>query len=142
MRPLALALAIAALSAALVAPAAWADDAPPLCKALRGLAEAARGADQPLRISLDAAQACHATPDNDATRAFCAPASTATGLAWRLYDCVNTMAAEPQIATTSEYAEGHSRKKITHLAARLAHGVRLDLTAGADRNDVVVWTPK
>jgi hypothetical protein len=138
MRPIALALMIAALSAG----PAFADDAPPLCKALRGLAEAARGTGQPLRISLDAAQACHATPENDATRAFCVPASTATGFSWRLYDCVNTMAAQPQVTTTGEHAEGRTRKKVTRLTAALAHGVRLDLTASADQHEIVVWAPK
>jgi hypothetical protein len=140
MRRFGLALAIAVLSAASVAPA---DEAPPLCKALRGLADEASRTHEPLRIAVaaDAAQTCRATPDTAATRPFCDAASSATGLAWRLYDCVNTMAAGPQITTTGEYAEGRSRKKITHLAARLAHGVRLDVTALADRHDVVVWAP-
>jgi hypothetical protein len=141
MRRFGLAVAIAALS---VAPAAQADEAPPLCKALRGLAEDAGRTHEPLRIAVaaDTGQTCRATPDTAATRPFCDAATTATGLAWRLYDCVNTMAAGPQITTTGEYAEGRSRKKITHLAARLAHGVRLDLTTTTARYDVVVWAPK
>jgi hypothetical protein len=146
MRPIGLTLAIAALSAASVAPVAWADEAPPICKALHGLADQASRTHEPLRISIaaDAAQACRATPDDAITRPFCDAASTATGLAWRLYDCVNTLAAEPQITTTGEHAEGHSRKVITHLAAKLARGVRLDLSVAPDTGhyDVVVWAPK
>jgi hypothetical protein len=137
MRPIALALAISVLTIS----AARAEEIPPLCKALRGLGEAARRTGDPLRFSIDG-QACHATPDNAATRSFCGPASAANGLPWRLYDCVNTMAAQPQVATTAEHAEARTRKTITHLTAGLAHGVRLDLTAGADRYDVVVWAPK
>jgi len=128
----------------LAAPSAYADETPPLCKALRGLADEAARTREPLRISIaaDAAQTCRATPDDAATRPFCGAASAATGLAWRLYDCVNTLSAEPQITTTGEHAEGRSRKTITHLAARLAHGVRLDLTAAPDQSALVVWAPK
>jgi len=140
MRRFGLALAIAALSVA----SARADETPALCKALHGLADEAARTHEPLRMAVAAsgAQPCLATPDNATTRLFCDAASAATGLAWRLYDCVNTMAAEPQITTTDEHAERRSRKAITRLAARLAHGVRLDLTAAGDHYDVVAWAPK
>ena len=144
MRRIGLVLILAAVAASAVAPAAWAAGTPALCKALRGLADEARSTREPLRFSVgaDAAQACRPSPENAATRSFCASATTANGLAWRLYDCVNTLAADPQVVTTGEYAERRSRQKITRLTAALAHGVRLDLSLATDRYDVVVWSPK
>jgi hypothetical protein len=142
MRSLAYALVMVALSAA----GARADEAPALCKALRGLGDEARRSGQPQRFSADVALAapapCRPVTVNAAAQAFCDTAAQESGLAWRLYACVETMAAEPRVATRGEHAEGRSRNAITHLAARLAHGVRLDLSETTGRYDIVVWAPK
>ena len=143
MRRLALALLLAALLPPL---AAAADETPPLCKALRGLGEAARMSGQPQRISADVALAapagCRPVTDSPATRAFCDEAARAAGLAWRIYDCENTLAADTQVTAGGEHAEGRSRKAITRLTAKLAHGARVDLSQAGGRYDIVVWAPK
>ncbi len=143
-------LALALLTTTLCAAPAHADQAPALCKALRGLAEEARRTGQPQRISAGlgadpaTTAACRPVAENAATRSFCDAATAASGLAWRVYDCVNTIAAEPHVTTSDEHAERRSRNRITHLAAGLAHGARLDLSLAPSpaRYEVVVWAPK
>jgi len=142
MRRLALVLLI---TAGFAGPAA-ALEVPPLCTALHGLGNEARTSGQPQRISagvnLTGPADCRALTDTPATRAFCDAAAHESGLAWRVQDCVETLAAEPQITTRAEHAERRSRNAITHLAAKLGHGVRLDLSEAAGRYDLVVWLPK
>jgi hypothetical protein len=142
MRRLGYALVIAALFAA----PARAAEAPTLCTALRGLADEARRRGEPQRISagvdLAAAAPCRPVTDNAATRSFCGAAAQESGLAWRIYGCEDTMAADTQVTTRGEHAEGRGRKAITRLTAKLAHGVRLDLNEAAGRYDIVVWAPK
>lgn len=136
----------ALLISALCAAPACAADAPRLCGALHALGDEARRSGEPQRISaevdLGAAAACHPVTENAATRSFCDAAAQEIGLAWRVYGCVETMAAEPQVTTRAEHAEGRGRKAITHLAARLAHGVRLDLNETGGRYAIIVWSPK
>jgi hypothetical protein len=143
MRAPSLALMIAVLSAAAPARAL---DLPPLCKALHELGDQARSSGAAQRISADVAladaAACRPVTANAATAAFCDTASREAGLAWRLQDCVETLAASPQITTRPQHAERRSRNAITHLAAGLAHGARLDLTETGGRYDIVVWAPK
>jgi hypothetical protein len=142
MRRLGFALLIAALCAA----PASAAEAPPLCKALRALGDEARRSGEPQRISagvdFSAPADCRPVTDNAATRSFCGAASQEGGLAWRIHGCVDTMAAETQVTTRGEHAEGRTRKAIAHLTAGLAHGVRLDLEEAGGRYDIVVWSPK
>ena len=142
MRALVPALVIAVLAAA----PAWADETPALCKALHALGDEARSSGAPQRISADVAladaAACRPLTASAAARAFCDTAGREVGLAWRLQDCVETLAASPQITTRPEHAERRSRNAITHLAASLAHGVRLDLSETGGRYDIVVWAPK
>ncbi|HEY0438409.1 MAG TPA: hypothetical protein VGC92_17340 [Phenylobacterium sp.] len=137
---------IAVVIATLAAGPAAALEAPPLCKALHGLGEEARTSGAAQRISADvdtaAPAACRPVTDNPAARAFCDAAAHEAGLAWRLYDCENSMAADPQVTTRAEHAEHRTRKAITHLAAKLAHGVRVDLSETGGRYDIVVWAPK
>ena len=52
------------------------------------------------------------------------------------------LAAETQVTTGGEHAEGRGRKAITRLTAKLAHGVRVDLNEAGGRYDIVVWAPK
>lgn len=138
--------ALALLIATLFAAPAFADETPPLCKALRGLGDEARMSGQPQRISADVAlaapSACRPVTDNAATRAFCDAAAGTAGLAWRIYDCENTLAAETLVTTGGEHAEGRSRKAITRLTAKLAHGARVELSEAGGRYDIVVWAPK
>jgi len=142
MRRLGPALLLAALSAA----PARALDLPPLCKALRGLGEEARSSGQPIRISaavdLGAPGDCRPAADSAAARAFCAAAAQAEGLAWRIYDCENTLSSDAQVTTRAEHAEHRFRKAITRLTFNVGHGARFDLTEASGRYDIVVWAPK
>jgi hypothetical protein len=138
-------LGYALLIAAIAAVPAWADEAPPLCKALRGLSDETKLTGEPQRISAGVDFAgpapCHAVTDTAAARAFCDAAAQESGLAYRVLNCVANMAAEPQVATRPEHAERRSRDAITHLTARL-HGARLDLNEASGHYDIVVWAPK
>lgn len=142
MRRLGLALL---LTTAIAAPA-HALDMPPLCQALHGLADEARSGGQPIRISagvdLGAASDCRPAGASAAAKAFCDAASSADGLAWRIYDCENTMASGAQVFTRAEHAEHRFRKAITRLTFSLGRGVRFDLNEAAGRYDIVVWSPK
>src|SRR5438270_8446606 len=128
MRRLTFALFAVALSAA----PAFADQTPALCKALHVLDDEARRTGEPQRIwaGVDFAgpAPCRPVTDNAATRAFCDTAGQESGLAYRMLACVANMADEPKVATRNQHAEGRSRDAITHLTARLVHGVRLDLS--------------
>ena len=142
MRQIIYALFIATLSAT----PALADQTPALCKALHGLDDEARrtGAPQRMWAGVDFAgpAPCRAVTDTAATRAFCDAGARESGLAYRILACVANMADEPGVTTRNAHAEGRSRDAITHLTARLAHGVRLDLTEAGDHYDIVVWSPK
>lgn len=142
MRPLGYALMIAALTAA----PAGAQPMPALCKTLHELGDEARRSGQPQRISADVSladtAACRPATAGAAAKAFCDVGAREVGLAWRLQDCVETLAASPQVTTRPEHAERRSRNAITHLTAKLAHGVRLDLSETSGRYDIVVWSPK
>jgi len=143
MHRLGLALTLAALAAA--APA-HALDLPPLCQALHSLADEARTGGQPLRISasvdLGAPGDCRPLTDTAATKAFCAAAAQADGLAWRVYDCQNNLSSGLQVSTRAEHAERRFRKAITRLTVSLGHGARFDLSENAGRYDIVVWAAK
>jgi hypothetical protein len=142
MRQLLLALLVATLSAA----PAFADETPVLCKALHSLDDETRTSGQPQRmwagVDFSGPAPCRPVTDNAATRAFCDAAAQESGLAYRLLACVANMAAEPQVTTRNEHAEGRSRDAITHLAARRGHGVRFDLTEASGHYDIVVWEQK
>jgi len=142
MRPFLYAL----IAAALAATPALADQTPPLCKALRALGDEARRAHEPQRISADvnfaAPAPCRPATDNPSAWAFCDVAAQESGLAYRLLACVANFADEPLVTTRDQYAEGRSRKAITHLTASLVHGVRLDLAEAGGHYDIVVWAPK
>jgi hypothetical protein len=142
MRRLIYALFVATLSAT----PAFADETPAICKAIHGLDDEARRTGEPQRlwagVDFAAPAPCRAVTDNAATRAFCEAAGRESGLAYRLLACVANMADEPGVTTRSAHAEGRSRDAITHLTARQAHGVRLDLTEAGDHYDIVVWLPK
>ena len=139
MRPIGLAL----LALALAAPAAGAAEPPPLCKALHGLADEARRTGQPQRISLvvgaDRRAACE---PGSAGAALCAALDGAEPhvAPWLISDCLQTMAADPQITTGAEPSGYRNRRILTHLAAKLGGGVRLDVSyAPAGRYQLVVW---
>jgi hypothetical protein len=142
MRRLIYALFIVTLSAA----PAFADQTPPLCKALHGLDDETRRTGEAQRmwagVAFAAPAPCRAVTDTAATRAFCDAAARESGLAYRILACVANMAAEPQVTTRNEHAEGRGRDAITHLTARRGHGVRFDLTEASDHYDIVVWSPK
>jgi hypothetical protein len=142
MRQFIYALAIAIVSAT----PAFAEETPALCKALHGLDDETRRTGEPQRmwagVDFAAPAPCRAVTDNAATRAFCDAAARESGLAYRVLACVANMADEPRVTTRSAHAEGRSRDAITHLTARQAHGVRLDLTEAGDHYDIVVWSPK
>jgi hypothetical protein len=141
-----------ALTIALCAPPAQAAEAPALCKALQGLAEAARRTGEPQRISVylgpDRMLRCRMEAPSGPAPTFC-DAAVAEGEAeayafpWRLNECVQTVAADPQVTTGDEASGFRGRKRLTRLAAKLGGGVRLDLSyAPGDRYDVVVWSQK
>jgi hypothetical protein len=134
------ALALALVLAAATTPAA-ALDLPPLCQALHALGDAARASGQPQRIAASPGGCAPAAPGPG--QAFCAAAGgDADALAWDLLrTCLNTLAAEPQVTTAADLVEvgPRQRKRITHLAAKLGHGERLDIAYSAGRYDVVVW---
>jgi hypothetical protein len=121
-------------------------DLPPLCQAMHGLGDAARATGQPQRLAVTPA-GCSSMGDTPAGRTFCAAAArggaeAADAFAWDLLrTCLNSMAAEPQVTTGAEVVEvgSRQRKRITHLAAKLGHGVWLDLTYAAARYDLVVY---
>jgi hypothetical protein len=141
MRRLGYVLLIATLCAA----PARAEQLPALCRALHGLSDEARRSGEPQRISADVAFAapapCRPVTDSPATRAFCGAAAQESGLAYRVLGCVANMAADPEVATRNEHAEGRGRDAITHLTAKV-HGARVDLRETGGRYDIVVWTPK
>lgn len=128
------------LAAALAAPTARAAEPAPICAALHGLAEAARQGGQPQRISVTSAYRAEGAPG----RAFCdaAGGGDPDGLPWQVRSCVETMAADPQIGFGGSHPGIPHDRLITHLAAKLGHGVRLDLAARAGGYDVVVWAPR
>jgi hypothetical protein len=140
-------LLIAVVLSAVAAPAA-ALDLPPLCQAMHGLADAARNGGQPQRLAIRP-DGCAADGDSAAGRAFCAAsgagqADAADAMPWELLrTCLNSLAAEPQVTTAGEGDIGpRHRKRVSHIAAKLGHGVRLDLAYSAGRYDLVVWAPK
>ncbi|MDB5442508.1 MAG: hypothetical protein JWP86_1740 [Phenylobacterium sp.] len=155
LRP-ALALMIATVSASAVEAA----EPPALCKALHGLADTARQAGEPQRISIirgdRAPFICRAATPGAAGDAVCHALSNTDPAvaAWMIAECVQTVAADPQITTASQPSGYKTRKRLTHLAAKLGDGVRLDLAdvpppAGVQplgwsygRVDAVVWRPK
>jgi hypothetical protein len=146
MRPILTAPVLAALALAAASTPAAALDLPPLCQSLHGLADAARAnGGQPLRIAISSRDCAPAQPA-DAAKAFCGAAgSDADAMAWDLLrTCLNSLAAEPQVTTSPELVEagGRERKRITHMAAKLGHGVWLDLGYVAGRYDLVVWAPR
>ena len=134
------------IAAALAAFPAGAADSPEICKVLRGLGDEARRTGEPQRISADIGlttpAACRPETGGAAGLSFCEVAARESGLAWRLYDCVETIVAGPQVATRGEHAEGRNRNAITHLTAALSHGARLDLSESGGRYAIVVWAPK
>lgn len=133
-------LTLAAVLSSLGASAAHALDMPPLCKALHSLADDARQSGLPQRISV--AGACRA--ESPASRAFCdaAGGGDPDALPWQIRGCVETMAADPQISFGGPHPGIPHDKRITHLAAKLGHGLRLDVSARAGGYDVVVWQVK
>jgi len=137
MRPILIAVVLAAAAT----PAA-ALDLPPLCQAMHGLADAARESAKPQRIAIGPGGCVGEAP---AAKAFCGAAGgDGDVLAWDiLRTCLNSLGAEPQVTTGAEAvtAVGRERKRITHMAAKLGRGVRLDLTYAAGRYDMVVWRP-
>jgi len=140
MRPFLIALVFAAAAT----PAA-ALDLPPLCQSLHGLGDASRaGGGQPMRIAVSSSGCAPAAP-GPAGQAFCAAAGgDADAVPWELLrTCLNTLSAEPQVTTSADVVEvgPRQRKRITHLAAKLGHGVWLDVAYAAGRYDVVVWAP-
>jgi hypothetical protein len=140
MRPLLIALFLAAAAT----PAA-ALDLPPLCQAMHGVADAARETGQPQRLAVTTG-GCTSMGDTPAGRALCAASrgDDPDAFAWDLLrTCLNSLGAEPQVTTSADFVEvgARQRKRITHMSARMAHGVRLDLTYGTGRYDLVVWAP-
>lgn len=130
-----------ALTLLLCASAAEALETPPVCKAVNGLAEAARHG-EPQRLTLTAgSDGCERSTPGAATAEFCAtmigaPLDVAP---WLIDECVRTVVADAQIFTSPE-PSGYGRKPvITRLTAKLGGGVRLDVSRTAARYDVVVW---
>lgn len=135
-------IALALLVATTAAPAAHALDRPPLCRALTGMAQEARRSGQPLRIWLG--ETCRPGQPGQASAAFCEAAVGYPGhaLPWALHDCVNTMAGDPQVTTGAADPALPKGHRLTHLAAKLGGGVRLDAAASGAGYDVVVWRPR
>lgn len=134
---------LCAAAAATLATAARAAEPPPLCAALHGLADAALQSGQPQRISVGAGPLnCRA--GSAAGQAFCGAAAggDADAFPWQVRACVETMSADPQITFGGAKAGLPHDKLITHLAAKLGHGVRMDLTTAAGGYDLVVWRPR
>lgn len=134
-----------ALTALALSVAAAAEPAP-VCKALHGLADAARSTGEVQRISLivtaDDKASCQAS---GAGAAFCAAIDGASAhvAPWLVSECVQTLAADPQITTGPEPSGYHGRKRLTQLAAKLGGGVRLDVSyVPAGRYELVVWRPR
>jgi hypothetical protein len=138
--------ALVLLFVAATTPAA-AFELPPLCQALHGMGDAARAAGGAQRVTV-AASGCQPVGDAAAGRAFCAAAAAVIGadglhmLPWSAEKCVDNLLAEPQLTTAAGDVGPKHRKQLTHLAAGLGHGVRLDVSLAGDRYDVVVWAPK
>ena len=156
MRSLRLGLLFAALSACV----AHGAEVPAVCKALRALGEDARASGAPLRMSAvaaaDGAVSCPSGGAGPAVRSFCDAIAGASGseaarrFPWLLYDCVDTLAAAPQVITADGREGPRARMKVTRLAAKLARGVRMDMSfapataaawSEAGRYEVVVWAP-
>lgn len=132
--------------------AAHAAEPPALCHALHALADEARRTGAPQRISVflgpDRMLRCRVETPSGPAPAFCDAAgeageAEAYAFPWRLNECVQTVAADPQVTTGDEAGGYRGRKRLTRLAAKLGGGVRLDLSyAPGDRYDVVVWSQK
>src|SRR5438128_12494817 len=89
------------LAAVLCATGAQALELSPTCKALHGLADAARSG-EPQRLSMVVSSgACDRTTPGAATAAFCAAAlgNPARIAVWEATECVSNMMADPQIFT-------------------------------------------
>jgi len=130
-----------ALAAALSVSAAQALELSPTCRALHGLADAAR-VGEPQRLALIVSSAgCERTTPGAATAAFCAAAlgSPANVAVWEATECVSTMMADAQIFTGKTASGYRSKPVIERVAAKLGGGVRLDIKAAGDRYDLVVW---
>jgi hypothetical protein len=116
---------------------------------MHSLADAARTTGQPQRLAVTPA-GCTAMGETPAGRSFCAASGAGGGaeaddaFAWDLLrTCLNSLGAEPQVTTGAEGDIGpRHRKRITHMAAKLGHGARLDLTYASGRYDLVVWAPR
>ena len=123
--------------------AAQAAETPAICIALHAVADAARQSGQPQRVYVGAGRpVCRA--EDTVGQAFCETAAGADldGFPWRLRACVDTVAADPQISFGGPHSGISHDKLITHLAAKLGHGVRMDLSGAAGGYDLVVWAPK
>jgi hypothetical protein len=144
--------ALALMTVVVSASAAEAAEPPALCKALHDLADQARQTGQPQRVSIirgDRALECRRQTPGAATAAFCSAAFAAepAAAAWMAAECVQTLAADPQITTRPEASGYKTRKAITHLTAKLGGGVRLDMAYAASSSayaptvgyDIVVW---
>jgi hypothetical protein len=135
---------------ALASPAA-ALESPPVCKALRGLADAARATHEPQRLALGGpagALTCRPMGETPAGRAFCEAALAATAgdsadmFPWRVHECVDYLGAGTQKAFAPGDVGARHRKRLTRLTASLGGGARLDLQSAADRYDLVVWSAR
>jgi hypothetical protein len=153
-------LAPALMIAAVSASAAEAAEPPALCQALHRLADEARRTGEPQRFSVQTGDRapffCGPVTPGPATEAACGALSNEppSVAAWMIAECVQTVAADPQITTGLEASGYKTRKTIAHLTAKLGGGARLDVAEappGADpppfgfihrRVDVVVWRPK
>jgi hypothetical protein len=137
----------------LTASAAQTAEPAPLCKALHGLADAARRTGEPQRVTfkvltggLDFA-ACQPV-DRPELKAFCDAAIGSVGpetahlFPWRVRDCVQTLAADPHV-TTGGPAGLIRRPILSRLTAKMGGGMRMDLSyASEGRYDLVVWRPR
>jgi hypothetical protein len=139
-------LALLALAAATPAVAL---DLPPLCRAMHGLADAARQTHEAQRLAIadgGSAGAVSCQGASPAAKAFCDAAGAAVGsdgadmVPWRLFECVDNLGAEPQRTFVPGDVGPNHRQRMTHLAAGLGHGVRLDISRGQERYDLVVWS--
>jgi hypothetical protein len=140
---------VLALSLAAVAAPAVAVERPPVCQALHGLSEAARGGAGPQRIALGGpGPSCRPVVDTPATRAFCEAAIAAAGgdgadmVPWSVHPCVDTLAS----SVVKTFGDGDvgpkHRRRITRLTASLGGGVRLDLGLTGDHYELVVWSAR
>ena len=145
-----------AAGAVLSASAAQAEDLV-FCHALRAVREEAKGAHEPFRITAEVAPGpggaltCRPALDAPALRSFCDAAVASVGaegghmLAWRVFQCVDTVISGSTLTTTDEVIGPRNRRKISHVAADMGGGVRLDLSqpaASPGRYDLVIWRPR